>query len=149
MAVQTEYGAGQFGWANFAKAMGELPFSVTLRARQHRNLEVLCRANVLAIDGTQALVNRQFEIARAAMSEFAKMAQSLMSPTSSPNDRLAQQAQHSRQVIETGFASVRELGEIVSNVQTETLGVINRHVISGLDEMHDYWRGTAPRAAAE
>lgn len=141
--------AGVGGWQNFAKAMGELPFAETAIARQQRNLDVLYKANLAAISGAQALVNHQFDFARETIGEFVTMFQNLLSPYVSANDRLAKQAQHSKQVVEKGFASVRELGEILGNAQSEALGLINQNVVDGLDEIRGYWHAGSERAAAE
>lgn len=140
---------GVVNWPGFAKGVGEIPFADAIIARQRSNLETLYRANLAALSGAQAFVNRQFDIAREAVAEFSAMAQILLSPQGSANDYLAKQAQHSKEVIEKGVASVRELGEIVGSAQTEALEIINRHVMTGLDEVRDYWSGSPTQAAAE
>lgn len=136
-------------WPSFAKAVGEIPFADVIVARQRSSLETLYRANLVAISGAQAFVNRQFDIAREAVGEFSAMFQILLSPQGSGNDYLAKQAQHSKELIEKSAASVRELGEIVGSAQTEALEIINRHVMTGLDEVRDYWSGSPTQAAAE
>lgn len=136
-------------WQSFAKVVSEMPFAEAAVARQQRTLDALYRAHLLAISGAQALVNHQFDLAREAVGEFATMFQNLLSPHVSANDRLAKQAQHSKQVVEKGFASVREFSEILGNAQSEALGLINQNVVEGLDEIRGYWHAGSERAAAE
>jgi phasin family protein len=106
-------------------------------ASQRKNIEALTQANQLAVEGVQALARRQVEIARQAMEEFSAMLRDMVQPVS-PEDRLARQAEFSKQALEKGLSNARELTEMVAKANTEAFNVINKRVTESLDEVRDY-----------
>jgi phasin family protein len=114
-------------------------------ASQRKNIEALTQANQLAVEGVQAVARRQVEIARQAMEEFSAMIRDLAQPVS-PEDRLAKQAEFSKQAFEKGLSNARELAEMVAKANTEAFNVLNKRVAEGLDEVRDYAK---KRAAAK
>ena len=113
-------------------------------ASQRKNIEALTQANQLAVEGVQAVARRQVEIARQAMEEFSAMIRDLAQPVS-PEDRLAKQAEFSKQALEKGLTNARELTEMVAKANNEAFNVINKRLSEGLDEVRDY--ATKKRAA--
>lgn len=130
------------GFFDVTKAMGEfrvpgLDFEA-VTAIQRKNLEAFTQANQLAVEGVQAVVRRQVEIAREAMDEFSAMFRDFVQPAGSPEDRFAKQAEYSKHALEKGLANARELTELVTKANTEAFNVINKRVTEGLDEVRDF-----------
>ena len=113
-------------------------------ASQRKNIEALTQANQLAVEGVQAVARRQVEIARQAVEEFSAMIRDFAVPVS-PEDRLAKQAEFSKQALEKGLTNARELTEMVAKANNEAFNVINKRLSEGLDEVRDY--ATKKRAA--
>jgi phasin family protein len=107
-------------------------------ASQRKNIEALTQANQLAVEGVQALLRRQSEIARSAIEEFSSMFKDFVQPTNSPEDKIAKQAEYSKVALEKGLANARELTELVTKANTEAFNVINKRVTETLDEVRDY-----------
>jgi phasin family protein len=106
-------------------------------ASQRKNIEALTQANQLAVEGVQAVARRQVEIARQAMEEFSAMIRDMVQPVS-PEDRLAKQAEFSKQALEKGLSNARELTEMVTKANTEAFNVINKRVTESLEEVREY-----------
>jgi phasin family protein len=106
-------------------------------ASQRKNLEALTQANQLAVEGVQAVARRQVEIARQAVEEASTLMRDLTQP-GAPEDRLAKNAEVAKQAYEKGLANLREIAELVTKANSEALGVINKRVAEGLDEIREY-----------
>lgn len=113
-------------------------------ASQRKNIEAFTQANQLAVEGFQAVARRQVEIARQAFEEFSSVVKEFTSP-GSPEDRIAKQAEYSKQALEKSVANARELGEIVSKANTEAFAVLNKRVTESLDEVRDFAKKRAAR----
>ena len=107
-------------------------------ASQRKNIEALTQANQLAVEGAQALMRRQVEIARQAMEDFSAMFRDFVQPNGSPEDRFAKQAEYSKHAIEKGLSNAKELTELVTKANTEAFNVINKRVTESLDEVRDF-----------
>jgi phasin family protein len=130
------------GFFDVGRAMGEfrvpgIDFEA-VAASQRKNLEAFTQANQLAVEGVQAVVRRQVEIAREAMEELSTIVRDMVQPSGSPEDRLAKQAEYSKQALEKGLANARELTELVTKANTEAFNVLNKRVSEGLDEVRDF-----------
>jgi len=107
-------------------------------ASQRKNIEAFTQANQLAVEGVQAVVRRQAEIARQAMEEFSTMFKDFVQPNGSPEDRIAKQAEYSKQALEKGISNARELTELMTKANTEAFNVLNKRVTETLDEVRDF-----------
>ena len=107
-------------------------------ASQRKNIEALTQANQLAVEGVQALMRRQVEITRQAMEDFSAMFRDFVQPNGSPEDRIAKQAEYSKQAIEKGLSNAKELTELVTKANSEAFNVINKRVTESLDEVRDF-----------
>ena len=100
--------AGQFKMPNFnADALIEA---------QRKNIEAVTAANRIALEGAQALTQRQVEIVRQAWDESASVLESLTA-AGKPEEKLAKQAELAKQALEQGLANLRELSEMGVQVQ--------------------------------
>jgi phasin family protein len=109
-----------------------------LVASQRKNMEALTQANQLAVEGVQAVLRRQTEIARTAIEEFSSMFRDFVQPNGSPEDKIAKQAEYSKVALEKVLANARELTELVTKANTEAFNVINKRVTETLEEVRDY-----------
>lgn len=106
---------------------------------QKRNMEVMTAANKLAFDGFQAILRRQGEIVRSALEEASDVAGRMTSVTD-PQQRMAFQADVTKEAFERAVANMRELTELAANSNTEVLDLLNRRVSESLDEMGNVLR---------
>ena len=130
------------GFFDVTKVMGDFRVpGIDLEAAvssQRKNIEALTQANQLAVEGVQALMRRQVEIARQAMEDFSAMFRDLVQPNGSPEDRFAKQAEYSKHAIEKSVSNAKELTELVTKANTEAFNVINKRVTESLDEVRDF-----------
>ena len=130
------------GFFDVSKVMSEFRMPgidlEAVAASQRKNIEALTQANQLAVEGVQAVVRRQVEIARQAMEEFSSMFRDFVQPSGSPEDRIAKQAEYSKHALEKGLTNARELTELMTKANTEAFNVLNKRVTESLDEVRDF-----------
>jgi hypothetical protein len=81
-----------------------------LVASQQKTFEALVEANRIAVEGAQAVLRYQLEIGRRAADEFSIVVCDFVRPNGSLEDRVAKQGEYSKQAMEKGLSSARELG---------------------------------------
>jgi phasin family protein len=118
--------AGQFKMPNFG--------ADALIEAQRKNIEAVTAANRIALEGVQALTQRQVEIVRQAWDESASAVEKL-SAAGKPEEKLAKQAELAKQVLEHGLANLRELTEMGAKSNSEAAELISQRVVEGFDEM--------------
>lgn len=104
-------------------------------AAQRKNIEALTAANQAAVQGLQAVAQRQAEILSQAISEVSTVAQQLSSAGSNPQELTAKQTELARKAFEQALANARELAEMVSKSNTEAFAIINKRVTESLQEL--------------
>ena len=102
---------------------------------QRKNIEALTAANQAAVQGMQAVAQRQAEILSQAMSEVSTVAQQLAGSASNPQEMTTKQAELVRKAFEQALANARELAEMVSKSNTEAFAIINKRVTESLQEL--------------
>ena len=103
---------------------------------QRKNIEALTTANKVVLEGAQALAQRQTEIMRQGMEEASKVMQQ-MANGSSPEQKLAAQADLVKESYEMALANLRELAEMGAKSQAEAMDVLNKRFTESLEE----WKG--------
>ncbi|HOW77356.1 MAG TPA: phasin family protein [Candidatus Competibacteraceae bacterium] len=101
---------------------------------QRKNIEALNAANQTAVQGIQAVAQRQAEILSQAMSEVSSIAQQF-STAGNPQEMTAKQTELARKAFEQALANARELAEMVSKSNTEAFAIINKRVTESLQEL--------------
>ena len=128
--------------ADFGKAFGDMKAPTvdleTVVAMQRKNMEALTQANQLALEGTQAWIRRNMELARQGMEELQAMVSDLTRPNGSMEDRLARQADFSKKAIEKGLANFREMADLMTKANTEAMNVLTKRVTESLEAVRDY-----------
>lgn len=118
--------ATQFKLPNFdSKALVET---------QRRNIEAMTKANRVALEGLQAVSQRQVEILRQAMDEATKVVRELASP-GQPAEKLAVQADLLKEAYELAMANMRELSEMTAKSNTEAADLLTHRFADSLDEL--------------
>jgi phasin family protein len=105
---------------------------------QRKNIEALTQANQLALEGTQAWMRRNLELARQGMEDLQAMISDLTKPNGSMEDRLSRQAEFSKKAIEKGLANFRDLADMVTKANTEAMNLLTKRVSESLEEVRDY-----------
>ena len=105
-----------------------------LMATQRKNIEAVQAANKLAMEGLQAIAQRQTEILRQTMEEMSKMMSEMMS-AGTPEDRVAKQADLMKTAFERALSNMREMAEMIAKSNTEAAEVISTRVSENLEEI--------------
>lgn len=105
-----------------------------LMASQRKNIEALTAANKLAVEGLQAVAKRQTEIFQQTMDELPKMLTEVMA-ASSPEDRMAKQAEITKMAFEKSLENMKEIADMVSKSNTEAASVITQRFTATLEEI--------------
>jgi len=128
-----------FGKFDVTKMLGDVKIpGFDLQAvmdAQRKNIEALNAANQAAVQGMQAVAQRQAEILSQSMSEVSTVAQQLASSASNPQEMTTKQAELIRKAFEQALANMRELAEMVSKSNTEAFAIINKRVTESLQEL--------------
>jgi phasin family protein len=112
-------------------------------AAQRKNFDAFTQANQVAVDGIQALVKRQVEIASGAIEEASAALKELTAPGGA-EEKLAKNAELAKTSYEKALAATRELAELVTKTQDEAFGVLNKRFTESFEEFKDF---AAKRAA--
>ena len=123
---------------DISKMLSELKLPMVdmdaVMAAQRRNIEALTTANKLAFEGMQAVARRQADIMRQMTEEMSSMLTTLMS-AGTPEERLARQADATKQAFEKMLSNMRELAEMLGKSNTEAAEIIQNRVSESLDEL--------------
>ncbi len=126
---------------DFQKMLGEwrMPnFDLeAVAASQRKNIEALTQANQLALEGTQAWLRRNLELARQTMEDMQAMMSDMTKPNGTMEERLARQAEYSKKAIEKSLASIRDLTELATKTNSDTMSVLSKRVSEGIEEARD------------
>ena len=111
------------------------PFDVeAVWAAQRRNIEALSQANKLAVEGAQALAQRQLELTRQAFEGFSMLLRDLTQPAST-EDRIAKNTEYAKQMLEKGVSHSRELATIATKAGSEAADILHKRATQSLDEI--------------
>lgn len=135
-------GAGSEWLMDIGKMFGEMRAPTadleTIVAMQRKNIEAVTQANQLAIEGAQAVLRYQLEMARRTMEEFSSMFASFLQPNGSMEDRVAKHSEFSKSAMEKGMTNVRDISDLVTKANTDAFNVLSRRMTESLDEIRDY-----------
>lgn len=123
----------------FTAAFGEMkmpkvPDVDALMATHRRNLEVLAEANRLAMEGAQAMLKRQAELAQQAMGAFTEGLQQLAT-AEPPSAKAARQAKLMKEAYERAVRNTKEMADLISRANSEALNLLNTRIGEAMDEV--------------
>ena len=108
--------------------------SEALIENQRRNLEAVTKANQVAFEGAQVVVQYQVEILRRTMDESTKAVQEMSKPDKI-EDVWAKQAELLKGAYEHGLANLRALSELSTKVNAEAADLLTHRVADSLGEL--------------
>jgi phasin family protein len=108
--------------------------SKALIESQRKNVEAMTQANRVALEGLQAIAQRQTEILRQAMEETTKVVREMAKP-GQPAEKFAAQTALVKEAYELALANLRELAEMGTKSNTEAADLLAHRVSASLDEL--------------
>ena len=123
---------------DFSKMMAEFKIpGVDMDAvmnAQRKNIEAVTAANRLAVEGMQAVIQRQTEVLRTTTEELTKMMSDMMS-AGTPEDRVSKQADLVKAAFEKTLSNMKEMAEMIAKSNTEAAEVISKRISENLEEI--------------
>lgn len=125
--------------ADFTKLFADMKMPSTpdmgaLMKAHQRNMETLTAANKMALEGAQAVAQRQGEIVKQSMAELTE-AMTAMAGAGTPQEKAVKQAELLKHGYECGVANLRELGDLISKSNAEAIEVLNRRFAEAVEEV--------------
>lgn len=103
-------------------------------AAQKKNFETLASANKLATEAAQGLFQRQTAIVRENVEELTAAMQELLT-AGEPKEKVARQAELTREAVERTITNLKELNESVAKTNGAVFEILNKRFVEGLDEV--------------
>jgi len=111
-----------------------MPNAEALMRAHQRNLDALSAANRIALEGAQAVAQRNMEIMQQTMAELTSTLQALASnPT--PQDTAAKQTALLKAAYERAVANSREVGDLIQRANGEAMGALNTRMAEAIEEL--------------
>jgi phasin family protein len=117
-------------------------------ASQRKNIEALAVASRTAMESLNAVGKRQAEILQETMRQTAHSLE-ILGKAGSPVDLAAKQAELTKEGFERALGSMRELAEMVTKAQYETMDTISHRVSESFDELKQTVSKTAHPSASK
>jgi phasin family protein len=100
-----------------------------LLERERKNIEALTKANMVAFEGWQTLVQKQTDILKDTMAQAVAIARN--------SDTAGSQSEIAKQSFEKALENMRELAQIVVKSQSDAFEVVRNRVHEYMDELRD------------
>jgi len=107
-----------------------------VKATQDKNLEVLMSTNQTFADSTKAVLERQAEMLKQAMTEATEAAQTLAS-SGSPQEAASKQAELIQQAYEKALANSTEISEMAQKTQEEISEKVGKRLEESMEEFKE------------
>ncbi|VFM95123.1 MAG: phasin family protein [Candidatus Kentron sp. G] len=121
----------------FSKIMQEYKVpgvdSTAILESSRKNIEALVSANRQAVEGLQAVVNRQGEMLRETANEAASALKQLSSGDN-PSEVMTKQMELIKPALERVLLNARELAEMIQQSNTETFEIVKKRFEESLSE---------------
>jgi phasin family protein len=101
---------------------------------QRKNVEALTQANQRAFETAQAMLDRQMEMLKEALTE-ASGALSGGSAAKSPTEAAAKQGELLKQLMERALGNLREMTDFVTKANADALATIRKRVAESIKEI--------------
>ena len=100
---------------------------------QRKNLEALNQASHTALEGAQAIAQKQAELFKSAFDQVTSAADTL-GKASSPQDLAAKQTELCKAAFESALASTKKVTDVMTKANDATAKVINSRISAAFDE---------------
>ncbi len=107
-----------------------------LIANQKKNIDALNAANRMAVEGIQALAQRQAEILRQNMEEAAKAAKEIAG-VGDPQEIPVKQVEIAKTAFENGLVNMKELADMTAKLNSDAQAQVNKRVAESFDELQE------------
>ncbi|HBM90448.1 MAG TPA: phasin [Rhodospirillaceae bacterium] len=105
-----------------------------MMASQRKNVEAMAAANQKAFEGMQAYMQRQSDLARQSFESANGLVQAVVAaPT--PEEKVTKQVEATKSTIETCVNSLKELSDLLSQSQIQTIQSMSDRMCENMDEM--------------
>ncbi|MGE0108988.1 MAG: phasin family protein [Bdellovibrionales bacterium] len=105
-----------------------------MMASQRKNIEAVAAANQKAFETIQNYMTRQSELARQSFEATTSLVQDVVAaPT--PEEKVAKQVEATKATIESCVANLKELSDILSNSQMQTIQSMSDRACAHMDEV--------------
>ena len=111
-------------------------FEAFIAARK-KNIEAFVGANQIIAKGYQAVAKCQTEVAQGTIQDAQSHMSELMAG-STPEERIAKQADLVKTGIEQTAQSMREMSEVIQKSQAEAFEILKRRMDESVDEIKDF-----------
>ncbi|MDX1736768.1 MAG: TIGR01841 family phasin [Alphaproteobacteria bacterium] len=102
-------------------------------AAQQKNFEAFAAANKAAVEGVQAIFAKQTEVLNTVITESKDIIADMVE-AGEPQDKIAKQADLTKEAIEKTVATTREIADLVASSQSEAFDILNNRLNAQLDE---------------
>ncbi len=116
-----------------------------LMAEQKKNLEAIAEVNRRAAEGFQAIMQRQSDMMREAMTE-ASIAVATLSGETSPEARAQKQAELMRKSFERTLAAMREIAEMAADSNSEIYDLLSKRAAATVSEFEQAAKGAVRKS---
>lgn len=138
MAQNKNLFADLFSQNDFAKLFENyqsMPLDInTFLDAQRKNVEAFTEAQQLAMEGLQALAQRQSEFMSQIVDDNSKLAQELMAE-GTPEEKIAKNAKMFKKAYEKNLKNLKELSDMISESNMTATDVINKRVSASINEI--------------
>lgn len=109
----------------------------SMMAAQRKNIEAMTSSNQKTFESVQAFLRRQSELARQSFEATSGLVQAIMAaPT--PEEKVTKQVEATKSAVENCVGSLKELSELLSQSQVQTMEAVSTAVnesLSGIQGM--------------
>ncbi|SDF41727.1 phasin family protein [Limimonas halophila] len=109
---------------------------------QRKNIEAFTQAQRTALEGVQAIVQRQTEFARKMMDDQVNAMQRITG-AGTAEERAQKQAEVAKEAYENAIQGSRELAEMSAKSQQEAFELLHKRVADSFDEVRESMQPTA------
>ena len=111
---------------------------------QRKNLEALNQASHTALEGAQAVAQKQAELFKAAFDQLTTVADTLGKATS-PQDLAATQADLCKAAFESALASTKKVTDVMTKANDATAKVISSRISAAFEEIKGQCKKTSTK----
>lgn len=130
-------------WSDF-----KVPDADAVIAAQQKNIQAFNRANKTAIEGWQAVAEKQVSLWQATAEKTGALVQDVMTEQE-PAAKFGKQAAFAKAVFADGLSSAREAQAMVSKATSEAVEIVSKRWSEGLGEIASYAGGGGGKTATK
>jgi phasin family protein len=124
---------GEFG-KMFGNGRAPMFDMAALLDAQRKNIDALSAANRLALEGVQAVAQRQGELFRQAVQNFSGVTREIAAEAS-PEQKFARQAEFAKASFEDAVSNFGEIADLAQKSGAQALAVINKRIVENFDDV--------------